>query len=109
VVGSGDRSSPDRATSGQRLVNCLLNQGAAGEDEIRVTRSTTIRPCSRESKVNPPRTSTILLIFMLSCLYRGAEIGVSEAEPAQLLPGGDALEKYAHQCATHLLPSRILG
>src|SRR5262249_40869309 len=31
-----------------------------------VTRSITIRPCSRESKGNLSRTSTILLIFMLS-------------------------------------------
>ena len=38
AAGSGDRSSPDRATSGQRLVNCLLrvssSKAAAGEDEI---------------------------------------------------------------------------
>ena len=35
---AGDRSSPDRAMSRQRLVNCLLrissSKGAAGEDEI---------------------------------------------------------------------------
>jgi hypothetical protein len=71
AAGSGDRSPSDRATLGQYLVNCLFRvgsrKGAAGEDEIfRVTRSTTSLPCSRESEGKCSRTSTSLLIFMLS-------------------------------------------
>jgi len=57
--------------SRQRLVNCLLrissSKGAAGEDEIVSGHAIDHDPaCSRESKGKCSRTSTILLIFMLS-------------------------------------------